>query len=227
MNKTKIFLLFIISLNLVSNFIFPEEIGLKDAFDGKFKIGASVNSTELVDSGAEFIKKLFNSITPENELVPNAILDQQACQQKGNNVNTQVSFGQAAITTLKFCEQNGIPIRGHAFIWYSQTPDWFFHQNFQEDGNYVSKDIMDQRLESFIKNTFELLAKNYPNLEVYSYDVCNELFNNKGNGMRSNIQLKWVEVYGDDSFVINAFTYARKYAPSKCKLVLSDYKFTC
>ena len=41
--------------------------------------------------------------------------------------------------------------------------------------------------------------------------------------MRPASNSKWVQVYGDDSFVINAFTYARKYAPSGCKLYLNDY----
>ena len=82
---------------------------------------------------------------------------------------------------------------------------------------------MDQRLESFIKNTFELLASNYPKLEVYAYDVANELFLNDGGGMRGGDNSHWVRVYGDDSFVIKAFTYARKYAPKGCKLFINDY----
>ena len=82
---------------------------------------------------------------------------------------------------------------------------------------------MNQRLESFIKNTFEKLAKEYPKLEVYSYDVANELFLNDGGGMRPAGNSKWVQVYGNDEFVMNAFTYARKYAPSGCKLYLNDY----
>ena len=224
MKKTGIFLLFLLSLNVVTttNLRFLQDTALKDAFEGKFKIGTSVSPHEL-NSGANFIKKHFNSITPENELKPDSILNQQACQQQGNNVNTQVYFGQGTSATLKFCQDNGIPLRGHTFVWYSQTPDWFFRQNFQQGGNYVSKDIMNQRLESFIKNTFDLLAKQYPNLKVYSYDVCNELFVNDGGGMRPAGNSKWVQVYGDDSFVINAFTYARKYAPADCKLVLNDY----
>ena len=224
MNKTGIFLLFLLSLNVASstNLRFLQDKALKDAFEGKFKIGTSVSPHEL-NSGADFIKKHFNSITPENELKPDSILNQQGCQQQGNNVNTQVYFGQGTSATLKFCADNGISLRGHTFVWYSQTPDWFFRQNFQQGGNYVSKDIMNQRLESFIKNTFDLLKKNYPNLKVYSYDVCNELFVNDGGGMRPAGNSKWVQVYGDDSFVINAFTYARKYAPADCKLVLNDY----
>ena len=195
---------------------------LKDAFKDKFRIGTSVSPNEL-GQGGNFIKQHFNSITPENELKPDSILNQGACQQQGNNVNTQVNFGQGTSATLKFCEQNGIALRGHTFVWYSQTPDWFFRQNFQQGGNYVSKDIMNQRLESFIKNTFEKLAKEYPKLEVYSYDVANELFVNDGGGMRPAGNSKWVQVYGNDEFVMNAFTYARKYAPSGCKLYLNDY----
>ena len=195
---------------------------LKDAFNSFFKIGTSVSPFEF-GQGAEFIKKHFNSITPENELKPDSIINQQACQSQGNNVNTQVRFGSGTQTTLKFCEDNGIPLRGHTFVWYSQTPDWFFRENFNSGGNYVSSNIMDQRLESFIKNTFALLANNYPRLQVYAYDVANELFLNDGGGMRGADNSNWVRIYGDDSFVIKAFTYARKYAPKGCKLFLNDY----
>ena len=195
--------------------------GFKNAFASYFKIGTSVSPHEL-GSGADFLKKNYNSITPENELKPDSILDQSACQQRGNNVNTQISLSRAA-QTLKFCEENGIALRGHTFVWYSQTPDWFFRENFSQNGAYVSKDIMNQRLESMIKNTFAALKSEYPNLEVYSYDVCNELFLNDGGGMRGADNSNWVRVYGDDSFVINAFKYARQYAPAGCKLYLNDY----
>ena len=195
---------------------------LKNAFEGKFKIGTSVSPNEF-NVGSDFIKKHFNSITPENELKPDFIINQQACQSQGNNVNTQVVFNSGTQTTLKFCEDNGIPLRGHTFVWYSQTPDWFFRENFNSGGNYVTSDIMDKRLESFIKNTFDLIARSYPKLEIYAYDVANELFLNDGGGMRPADNSNWVKIYGDDSFVIKAFTYARKYAPKGCKLFLNDY----
>ena len=222
--KSGIFLLFLLCLNCVTSnqFLSFAADSLKDAFQGKFKIGTSVSPFEL-NSGGEFIKKHFNSITPENELKPDSILSQQGCQQYGNNVNTIVNFGQGTRQTLSFCERNRIPLRGHTFVWYSQTPDWFFRENFNQYGNYVSRDIMDKRLESFIKNTFELLRKDFPSLEIYSYDVCNELFLNDGGGLRPASNSNWIRVYGDDSFVVNAFRYARKYAPSGCKLYLNDY----
>ena len=222
--KSGILLLFLLCLNCVTSkqFLSFAADSLKDAFQGKFKIGTSVSPMEL-NSGADFIKKHFNSITPENELKPDAIISQQGCQQNGKNVETIVNFGQGTRATLSFCEKNKIPLRGHTFVWYSQTPDWFFKENFNSGGNYVSTDIMDQRLESFIKNTFELIKKDFPSLEVYAYDVCNELFLNDGGGLRPASNSNWIKVYGDDSFVVDAFRYARKYAPSGCKLYLNDY----
>ena len=224
--KSEIFLLLLISLNFVSSNQFlsflKDAESLKDAFAGKFKVGTSVSPHEF-STGGDFIKKHFNSITPENELKPDSILDQQGSQQKGNNVNPQVSFRQGTQTTLKFCEDNKIPLRGHTLVWHGQTPDWLFKENFNSNGNFVSKDIMNQRLENFIKNTFEALKSQYPNLEVYAYDVCNEVFQGGGGGIRSAQESKWMQVYGDDSYIINAFTYARKYAPSGCKLFINDF----
>ena len=143
--------------------------------------------------------------------------------KNGNNVNTQVLFREGITSILHFCEQNNISLRGHTFCWHSQTPDWFFRENFQNDGNYVSKDIMNQRLESFIKNTFEIFARDFPNVDLYAYDICNEVFANDGGGLRPSTESKWMEIYGDDSYIKNAFTYARKYAPANCKLYLNDF----
>ena len=205
----------------------PSSDSLVGKFGQLFKMGTSVSPNELNGAGADFIKKHFNSITPENELKPDALIDQQACQQRGNNVNTQISLNRAA-RTLKFCEDNNIGVRGHTFVWYSQTPDWFFKENFSSNGAYVSKEVMNQRLESMIKNTFEAIATQYPNLDLYAYDVCNELFLNDGGGLREPggpPGSHWAAVYGanNDEFIINAFTYARKYAPKNCKLYINDY----
>ena len=137
-----------------------------------------------------------------------------------NGDNVQISLYKAD-PILKFAEQNGIGVRGHTFVWYSQTPNSIF----QENGRDVSKDRMNKRLESMIKNTFDAIKKNYPNLKLHSYDVCNELFVNDGGGMRPGSNSGWTRVYGDGNseFVINAFKYARQYAPSTTKLYLNDY----
>ena len=225
-SKRNIFLLIIICLNYSSSKKFLSFLqasdSLKDAFASHFKIGTSVSPNELT-YGTEFIKKHFNSITPENELKPDSILNQQGSQQSGNNINPSVAFRDGTKSTLRFCEENKIPLRGHTFVWHAQTPDWFFREGFQSNGNYVSRDIMNQRLENFIKNTFDLFKQEFPQLTIYAYDVCNEVFQGGGGGLRPSGESKWMQIYGDDSYIVNAFTYARKYAPSGCKLYINDF----
>lgn len=199
----------------------PKGNGFKDKFSRWFKIGTSASAYDIISSGS-FIKENFNSITPENELKPDSILDQEASQKLGKNVDPQVNLKNAD-KILKFCEENGIPLRGHTFVWYSQTPDWFFRENFSSNGALVSKEVMDQRLENFIKNTFDALKEQYPDLDISAYDVCNEIFVNDGGGLRDGSNSKWAKIYGDSDYITNAFKYARKYAPIGCKLFLNDY----
>lgn len=204
----------------------PSGDSLVGKFGSLFKMGTSVSPNEL-NTGASFIKNHFNSITPENELKPENLLDQPASQKSGE---VEVNLSKAA-QTLSFCEKNGIGVRGHTFIWHSQTPEWFFKENFSNSGEYVSKTEMDKRIEAFIKKTFEAIAEQYPNLNLYAYDVCNELFLNDGGGMRKTYQTEnsapstWAKVYGEDNneFVFTAFRAARKYAPTGCKLYINDY----
>ncbi|MCQ2416377.1 MAG: endo-1,4-beta-xylanase [Oscillospiraceae bacterium] len=196
--------------------------GFKDAMGPYFRLGTAVNAYNIRNAQvANFIKQNFNSITCENEMKPDSICD----QQKSSGDNIAINLNQAA-PILQFCEQNGIGLRGHTFVWYSQTPEWIFKENMQSNsGSFVSPDRMNKRLESMIKNTFEAIKTQYPNLKIYSYDVCNELFKNDGGGFRGDggEYSNWWKCYGNDSFVINAFKYARQYAPKDCKLYMNDY----
>ena len=196
--------------------------GFKDYMGKYFRLGTCVNAWNIQKQDIQnFIKKNFNSITCENEMKPSEICVQS--QSSGDNIVVSL---QKADPILKFCEQNGIGLRGHTFVWYSQTPEWIFKENMQTNsGGFVSPETMNKRLESMIKNTFAELKKNYPNLKIYSYDVCNELFKNDGGGFRGDgsESSNWWAVYHDDSFVINAFKYARQYAPEGCKLYMNDY----
>ena len=189
--------------------------GFKDYMGPYFRLGAAVTGHEINNSVAqEFIKKNYNSITCMNEMKPDSIV----AGVNGDEVDISLNSASAI---LKFAEQNGIGVHGHTFVWYSQTPAYLF----QEDHEYVSKERMNKRLESMIKNTFSQLRSQFPNLQVHSYDVCNELFISDGGGMRAASNSNWARVYGEGNseFVVNAFKYAREYAPEDCKLYLSDY----
>lgn len=210
---------------------FSSQLPLKDLFADYFKIGTAATASEITPQNAKnMVLHHFNSLTPGNELKPDALLDQAASQSEGNNVNPKVRLSPAAKTILKFCNDTKIPMRGHVFVWHSQTPDWFFNENFADNGRTVSREVMSQRMENYIKNVVELVTTSYPDLNIYAWDIVNEAFHNDQGAMRepgSNYQKegasRWMEVYGDNSFIYEAFTYAKKYIPLGCKMYYNDY----
>ena len=203
---------------------------LKDVYSGYFKVGTAVMASNLSSpSFMDLVQKHFSgSITFGNELKPDYVLDQAASQAKGGNTNPQVNFSQAD-ALLKYCAANKIPVRGHTLVWHSQTPDWFFKENFDPNGAWVSKDKMTKRLENYIKTVMETLAKDYPDVEFYAWDVVNEAasdagtIRDAGSNNEVNGQSAWVKVYGDQSYIPLAFEFAKKYAPAGCKLFYNDY----
>ena len=178
--------------------------------------------------------KHFNgSVTVGNEMKPDSVLNKDACQayveETGDDTNPQISFA-AAKPVLEYCRKNNIPVRIHTLVWHSQTPDWFFKENYDPEGEWVSSDKMLLRMENYIKNYFELLTELYPDIDFYACDVVNEAWMEDGNprqpgeqGSSGSAKSAWVQVFGDNSFIEYAFTYARKYAPEGCKLYYNDY----
>lgn len=203
---------------------------LKDVFSNQFKIGGAVTTSELaVESAQDLVKKHYNSITPGNELKPDALLDQSATIASGSNVDPVINVSGAK-EILDFCTENNIPVRGHVLVWHSQTPDWFFKEGFQNSGDWVSKEIMLQRMENYIKNVFKALAEEYPDVNFYAWDVVNEAWLDDGTarkpgeqGSNGSNNSAWVQIFGDNSFIKYAFEYARKYAPEGCKLYYNDF----
>ncbi|MBQ8961539.1 MAG: endo-1,4-beta-xylanase [Ruminococcus sp.] len=204
----------------------PAGKGLKDEFANYFLCGNILNGNTVNDSAicANIIKDC-NVIECENETKPDATI----VQSGSTDTNVKVAFGKGASAIMDLCIRNNIGFRGHTLVWHSQTPSWFFKQNFNDSGAYVSTSVMDQRMESYIKNMFNAYATQYSSLNLVAYDVCNEVVydgtaNNGGaRPKEGRDSSNWVMVYGDNSFVEKAFTYARKYAPSTCKLFYNDY----
>ena len=202
---------------------------LKDLYSEYFRFGTAATDSELASKSAQaLIKKHFNSLTPGNELKPEAVLDQKACQEKGDNVDPQIKI-DAARGILDFCRDNNIPVRGHTLVWHSQTPGWFFKEDFKDDGDFVSKEVMIQRMENYIKNVMAALAEEYPTVNFYAWDVVNEAWLDDGKPRQPGTYDEnrntsgWVKVFGDNSFIEYAFTFARKYAPKGCKLYYNDF----
>ena len=180
------------------------------------KAGTCMSEFMTFDSRSqEFIKKNFNSITCENELKPDYILDQEASKAAGDLV---VKFSPATEKMLQWCQDNSMAVRGHTLIWHSQTPQWIFYDNFDTNGNLVGREVMLARMESYIKQTFELLEqKGYSDM-FYAYDVVNEAWLDDGT-MRPSF---WRSTIGDD-YLWQAFYFADKYAPEHIDLYYNDF----
>lgn len=205
----------------------PELESLCNLYKPYFRFGTAVSASVISSaSGKSHIEKHFSSLTAENEMKPDAMLNQTLSQEKGEPV-VQLSYGARQI--LQYCSDNNIPLRGHCLVWHSQTPAWFFHEGFNTSNDVVSKETMTTRMEQYIKAVFELLAKEFPNVNIYAYDVVNEAFADGAGGLRTGGknaaqgQSYWTLIYGDDSFIEKAFEFARKYAPATCKLYYNDY----
>ncbi|MBR6579698.1 MAG: endo-1,4-beta-xylanase [Ruminococcus sp.] len=209
--------------------------GLAQVFGHDFKVGTSLVPNNFSSRATMDIveKHYYQSLTCGNEMKPDAVLNKAACQayveETGDDTVPQISFS-AAKPLLNYCKKNNVPVRIHTLVWHSQTPDWFFKENYADDGKWVSKEKMLLRMENYIKAFFEELVALYPTIDFYACDVVNEAWLDDGKprspgeqGSGGSQNSAWVQVFGDNSFIEPAFTYARKYAPEGCKLYYNDF----
>lgn len=209
---------------------------LRAYYSDAFKIGTAITPSDLASKPfMKLVDKHFSgSITVGNEMKPDYVLNYSATKaymdETGDDENPQISFASAK-PVLDYCLKNDIPVRIHTLVWHSQTPEWFFKENYDASGEYVSPEKMLKRMENYIKNFFTTLTELYPDIDFYACDVVNEAWLEDGtprkpghpdssNGYGAS---DWVAVFGDNSFIEYAFTYARKYAPEGCKLYYNDY----
>lgn len=191
---------------------------LKEAFDGDFKVGVTTTSGYLSEEDrVTQMKENFNSITMENEMKPESLLDWEGSEKSKDGMPAIKE--ETLEKALKAAQEAGIPLRGHTLVWHSQTPEWFFSKKYDPSKGYVDKATMKKRMESYIKQVLSYCKENYPGV-VYAWDVVNEAVGDDGNYRTESM---WYETYGDFSYITDAFTFARKYAEEGTKLFLNDY----
>ena len=187
---------------------------LKEVFaEHGLKVGTCVSSSELNKrSFKETVLNQFNSLTVENAMKPDSALSQAKSKEAGKVV---VDFNKEVLTILEFARENGFSMRGHTLVWYSQTPEWLFHEGFENSGDFVDRDEMLKRMEDLISGTFAKLEElGYIDL-FYAYDVVNEAWMEDGT-MREN---HWLDIIGDDY----AGNIAYKYAGGLYKYSVKDW----
>ncbi len=201
-------------------------LGLYELYQDNYPIGVALprNAFSKGEIYIDNILKNYNSITCENEMKPDSILDQS--KSKGN---LDVTYLHAAVKfdscqpAIDFALENNMKIRLHTLVWHSQTPSWFFTEDYTTGGKLVSRDVMLARMENYIADVLGYFNENYPGL-IYAVDVVNEVFdvgNGDDNGIRCVNNL-WYDTVGDD-YYYHAFVFARKYASEDMKLFYNDY----
>ncbi len=218
---------------------------LKDAvtkeMGSDFIMGVSILNSELSDDLLmQLVTKHFNAVTLGNELKPDAMFGYsktcpgtETASINGQEIQVpRLDYSRAEKTLDAIYDWNQanpedfIKIRGHVLVWHSQTPEWFFHEDYDESKPYVSKDTMNLRLEWYIKTIAEHFTgsgSKYKDM-FYGWDVVNEAVSDSTGTYRSDSEnSSWWAVYHSNEFILNAFTYANKYMPASVELYYNDY----
>ncbi len=182
--------------------------GLKDAYQGYFKIGVAVNKTNVSEPAQmALVRQEYNSVTAENDMKPVMVHPAEG-----------VWHWEGADSIANYCRQNGIKMRGHCLCWHSQFSDWMFKD---KKGRPVKKEVFYERLREHI----HAVVNRYKDV-VYCWDVVNEAIadqvrswpGHEGNPYRESTHWK---LCGDE-FIAKAFQFAHEADPNAL-LFYNDY----
>lgn len=204
---------------------------LKELYKDQFLVGLAVPDLVLnTPAYSDLFRQQFNSMTMENEMKPSYILDETASKNNLSKYREHAALNFNSYKTgMEYAKQHGIAVRGHTLVWHSQTPEWFFYENYDTKGQLADRALMLKRMENYIKEVIEWTETNYPGV-IYAWDVVNEAvadyFGQGAAPMRQEDSL-WYQVIGED-FAEKAFAYARKYTKlyakdRSIKLFYNDY----
>tara|TARA_B100000427_G_scaffold227403_1_gene190834 strand:+ start:708 stop:1832 length:1125 start_codon:yes stop_codon:yes gene_type:complete len=189
------------------NFYLDNLEGLNKVYNKDFIIGSAVSYKDINNPKlSKLIKKHYSSITAENEMKPEALL------------NNDGSFSwKKADAIMEFAKENDLMVRGHTLIWHKQTPDWFFKDI---NGNLLEKEKLYERLYEYIK----AVMTRYKDVSVW--DVVNEAISNDHNSdeIYRDKGSMWYQICGEE-FIEVAFRYAHSIDSTK-KLFYNDFNLT-
>jgi endo-1,4-beta-xylanase len=224
---------------------------LKDVYKNDFYIGCLLSyahigfpsdpyvqgQSSVVDAnGGYLIKYHMNSMSPGNWMKAAYIVDISGSASAYNAAATQaekdsidmhpiITFNGNIIAQLNWAQRQGFTFRGHTLVWHSQTPGTaFFRSGYTSDGARLTKEKMTDRLENYIKEVIRLIHAGWPGL-LSAYDVVNEAVNDGGGDRTTDSE--WYVTFGDNTYIMKAFEFARKYTTdygeTQIKLYYNDY----
>ncbi|MCX7798004.1 MAG: endo-1,4-beta-xylanase [Melioribacter sp.] len=189
-------------------------------------------SAVVSKNGGYLIKYHMNSMSPGNNMKPQYTVDIAASAAAYNNaankdsadIHPIVKFNADLIAQLNWAKRQGFTFRGHTLIWHSQTPAEFFRSGYTMNGPRLSKEKMIKRMENYIKEVIRLIHEGWPGL-LSAMDVVNEAVND--NGTDRTTDSEWYLTFGDNSYIMKAFEFTRKYTieygETQIKLYYNDY----
>lgn len=208
----------------------PTVAPLKDIYAENFKIGVALNNVTIGKTYKEEVTRHFNSVTCENEMKTDAVLD-HAKSKKGVTEDpgfVATSFGRSQ-SIINYCKENNMQMRYHTLVWHAQTPDWFFRVDYDSSKDYVDMETMKLRMKNFIFQVIEYYDTEHPGL-IYAIDVVNEAFNGNGKYNTTHENNGWYQTMGHE-YVYYAFLYTREAIEASenmkdVTLVYNDYGMT-
>ncbi|MDE7176765.1 MAG: endo-1,4-beta-xylanase [Lachnospiraceae bacterium] len=212
-----------------------DEQTLRRVFAQEFggRAGVCVPMAAISDEARmELVKGQFNSVTMENEMKPESFLGYRPNIGEDGFPILDFTVPDMMMKEIKAyndtvgVDGRKIMVRGHVLVWHSQTPEWFFHEEYNENNPYVDKQTMLARMENYIKNVMEHYEGADSEFKgmIYAWDVVNEAVNDSDGGLRT--QSSWFNVFHNSDFIEWAFVYANQYAPAHIKLFYNDYNDT-
>lgn len=217
--------------------------------------GTGITASEMEDPRLwELVTTHFNAVTLGNELKPDALFGYSNARCPGTREETldgetivvpvmDFSRAEKMLDQIKAWNEDHpdspIRVRGHVLVWHSQTPEWFFHEDYDKEKPYVDKTVMDKRQKWYIKTVLEhFTAPDSPYAGMfYGWDVVNEAISDGTGKCRTDAEnageplsqdthgsnSSWWHVYQSEEFILNAFRYANQYAPAEVELYYNDY----
>lgn len=240
----------VVSLQAQTSGIQTNVPALKDVFKNDFKIGCLLSyphigfpddppvagqSAVVAPYGGQLIKFHMNSMSPGNNMKPQYTIDLNASAAAYNSASAAdkdyadthpvVKFNGNLIAQLNWAKRQGFTFRGHTLVWHSQTPGTaFFRTGYSSTGARLTKEKMTERLENYIKEVIRLLHEGWPGL-LSAMDVVNEAVNDNGNDRTTDSE--WYQTFGDNTYIMKAFEFTRKYCnqygETQIKLYYNDY----
>jgi endo-1,4-beta-xylanase len=193
----------------------PAAITLKDAFQGRFVVGAAIRPDQIngqIPKAAELLVREFNSITAEN------VMKMGPIHPRAGNDESSYRF-EPADQFVEFGLKNNLFIIGHNLCWHSQMPGWMSQPDPGQ--TELTKDVLMQRLKDHI---FTVVGR-YKG-KVKGWDVVNEaLADNESqqgdlsHGLRSSSPFNRL---AGREYILMAFKWAHEADPA-AELYYNDY----